>query len=98
MIVTITSGAHGRSVKPEGGPHNFAHLFDPDSAEDVPHQAQNFITYANALGASEAPHVLIAPPLGEGSDADLLLTEMCDWAELVQSSTGTRVVLQVGTG
>ena len=51
-VTTITSGAHWRDVHvPQNSaqPRQFAHIFDPDEPEDVPHQASNFITYANAV-------------------------------------------------
>ena len=64
MILTITKGAHWRNthLPALGEDRQFAHIFDADEPEDVPHQASNFITYANALGHSHGPHVLIMAP------------------------------------
>ena len=60
-ICTITSGAHWRNMDVPPDADQFAHVFDPESPEDVPHEAQNFITYAQALGFPDAPIVLLRP-------------------------------------
>jgi hypothetical protein len=59
-MVAITAGAHWRNPDAKQGTE-YAHLFDPESPEDVAHQAQNFILYAQALGSVVEPLVLVRP-------------------------------------
>lgn len=98
MIITITSGAHWRNVhlpNLEGELVQFAHRFDPDEPEDVPHQANNFLTYANALGGFTTPHVLIGPPKGDDEIENAhIAVEMSDWAAIVSSATGSKVTIR----
>jgi hypothetical protein len=51
----------------------------------VPHQAQNFLTYAGALGGNVGPHVLLGP------DDVVSRCFMRDWAQIVESASHTRV-------
>lgn len=100
MIVTITKGSHARNVHLpplSDEPRQFAHRFDPDDPEDVPHQAQNFITYATALGGYVAPIVLISPPMSEAEDGpeyDHIKVELADWASVVETATGMPVEIR----
>ena len=100
MIITITSGSHwrnvGLNVAHDFVEDQFAHVYDPDDPEDFYRQAQNFITYSNALGKSLAPHVLLRP---EYEDTDTneeahIEVELADWAAVVSTATGTRVVIE----
>lgn len=61
MIVTITSGAHWRNVHVPHDAEQFAHIFDPESPEDVPHEAHNFLTYGRSLGFPDAAVILYRP-------------------------------------
>lgn len=92
-VVTITSGSHWRNVNVVNtGVDQFAHVYDPDDPEDHEHQAQNFMTYAAALGPSLAPHVLIAPePEPDENDQLYIDMQMDAWREIVQSGTGVKV-------
>ena len=108
MIVTITSGAHWRNVGIDPDADQYAHIFDPESPEDVPHEAQNFITYANALGWPDAPIVLYRPDEDDephhpvethsarhfGPDDDHVEVMMADWKELVETATGRTVEIR----
>jgi len=88
MVIVITAGAHRRNVHmPEltDEPRQFAHRFDPDEAEDVPHQCQNFLSYATALGGNVGPHILLGP------DDIVSRCFMRDWAQIVSTATGVRV-------
>lgn len=85
MIEIISKGAHWRNVHLQEGPCQFAHVFDPDDPEDVPHQAHNFMTYAKALGNFDSPFVLIGP-------ADQAV-HLSDWAQIV--STATHVPVEI---
>ena len=86
-VIVITEGAHRRNVHigELDEPVQFAHVYDPDEPEDVPHQTQNFMTYAGALGGNVGPHVLIGP-----TDT-VSRCFMRDWSQIVSSGTGVRV-------
>lgn len=97
MIEIISKGAHWRNVHlPETSePRQFAHIFDPDEAEDVPHQAQNFVQYGNALGSHVGPHVLIGPgPTDDPIEDQHVLVELCDWRMIVESATHVPVEIR----
>ena len=110
MTVTITSGAHWRNMDAESGADEYAHIFDPESPEDVPHEAHNFITYLNALGGCEGPLVLYRPddtdipdwisPLEPhsarhfGPEDDHVEVMMSDWKQIVESATGKVVEIR----
>ncbi len=94
MIITISSGAHWRNVGLKPGDYSedqFAHIFDPDEPEDVPHQAHNFMTYATALGACAQPFVLIAPEDEDEPEQSHVHVEMSDWQAIVESETVVKV-------
>lgn len=108
MLVTITSGAHWRNVDIDPEADQFGHIFDPESPEDVPHEAQNFITYFTALGGSESI-VLFRPddeppdwvaPVEEysarhfGPEDEHIEVMLADWKELVESATGRQVEIR----
>lgn len=86
MTVIITRGAHWRNTHLVDEPSQFAHVFDPDDPEDVPHQAHNFMTYAKALGNFDSPFVLIGP--------EDQAVHLCDWAQIVQTATGVQVEIR----
>ena len=94
-IVVVTKGAHARNthIPPfEDGPRQFAHRFDPNEVEDVPHQVQNFIQYANALGGYHPPIVLLSPKMGDDeAEWDHIQVEMSDWRSIVETATGMAV-------
>lgn len=108
--VTITSGAHWRNVDVPQDAEQYAHIFDPESPEDVPHEAHNFITYLNALGGCDEPLVLYRPetvvipdwvaPVEDfsarhfGPDEDHIEVMMADWVTIVETATGQRVEVQ----
>jgi hypothetical protein len=95
--VLISSGAHWRNVHlpSDEAERQFAHRFDPDEVEDVPHQAWNFITYANCLGAHASPFVLISPPKsGDAAEQQHIEVELSDWVHLVQTATRVPVVIR----
>ena len=110
MVVTITSGAHWRNVDATPGEESYAHIFDPESPEDVPHEASNFITYLNALGGCEGPLVLYRPddtdipgwiaPIEPhsarhfGPEDDHVEVMMSDWKQIVESATGKVVEIR----
>lgn len=110
MPVTITSGAHWRNVDVPQDADQYAHIFDPESPEDVPHEAQNFITYATALGWPDAPIILYRPDDADivdwinpveahsarhfGPDDDHVEVMMADWKMLVESATGRQVEIR----
>ena len=100
MVITITSGAHWRDTSaPQltGGPFQYAHIFDPDSPEDVPHEAHNFITYAAALGNYIGPHILLRPDTTvdwDKSEWDEIEVMMSDWREIVESATHIAVEIR----
>jgi hypothetical protein len=104
-VVPITSGAHWRNVDIPSDADCFAHIFDPESPEDVPHQAQNFLLYAAALGGCKA---IVVARIVEGGPEWVIPTEepasrhvdpeddhvavmLSDWAAIVQSATGIEV-------
>ena len=107
--VTITSGAHWRNVDIDPDATEFGHIFDPESPEDVPHEAQNFITYMTALGGCQSV-VLYRPddedlpdwvaPLEPHSarhfapDDDHVEVMMSDWKTIVESATGKKVEIR----
>lgn len=99
MILTITRGSHARNVHlpslDPDEPRQFAHRWDPDDPEDVPHQAHNFLTYANALGGYVEPIVLIPPPFTDDEvDNDHIRVNMGDWRDIVQTATGLKVEIR----
>lgn len=98
MILTITKGAHARNVHLPAisdEPRHFAHRWDPDEGEDVPHQAQNFVTYARALGGFEMPVYLIAPPLSDDEvENDHIRINMEDWRQIVETGQGWPVEMR----
>jgi hypothetical protein len=104
--VIITSGAHWRNVGVSHEADQYAHIFDPESAEDVPHEAWNFITYYNALGGCEGSVVLYRPddepqewmhPIEAhsarhfGPEDDHIEVMMSDWVILVETALSKRV-------
>lgn len=110
-VVTITSGAHWRNVgvSQVDTERQFAHIFDPESPEDVPHEAHNFITYANALGEYEDPIVLYRPdedipewvaPIEAhsarhfGPEDEHIEVMMADWVQIVTTATGRKVEIR----
>ena len=111
-VITISSGAHWRNTGLEKhadySGDQFAHIFDPESPEDVPHEAQNFLAYMKALGRPAEPLVLIAPedPLPEwiapveplsarhfGPEEDHVNVMMADWCQIVATATGMKVAI-----
>jgi hypothetical protein len=87
----ITEGAHGRFIHTSRDPNRqFAHIFDPDSPEDVAHQAHNFATYASCLGSHASPVVLIGPT-ERGAYVEVQLS---DWKSLVSTATRMPVVIR----
>ena len=97
-VIVISSGAHKRNVNlpPLGDePRQFAHRWDPDENEDVAHQAQNFTTYATALGAYEPPIVLLSPVIpATGPEYDHVKVNLSDWASVVETATGKPVEIR----
>lgn len=98
MILTITKGAHQRNVHlpaMDDEPRQFAHRWDPDEPEDVAHQVQNFLTYAQALGGYVPPIVLIGP-LKTDDEVEWAHTQvnMGDWRDMVESATGLPVEIR----
>jgi hypothetical protein len=97
MIVTISSGSHVRFEDATDAPAGaqFAHYFDPDDAEAVPNQAQNFVTYATALGDYGTPFVLYSPPrCDDEAQWAYICVEMADWRQIVESGTGVKVEIR----
>jgi hypothetical protein len=109
MIVTISSGAHWRNLDVPSDADQYAHIFDPESPEDVPHDAHNFITYAVALGLPDAAIILLRPedewpdwaaPVEEhsarhfGPEDDHIEVMMSDWKAIVESATGRQVEIR----
>jgi hypothetical protein len=96
-VYVITRGAHARNVHvppDDGEPRQFAHRWDPDDPEDVPHQAMNFKLYADALGGYVAPVVLLAPPLPEGPEADHIKVNLSDWKSIIETGMGVPVEIR----
>jgi hypothetical protein len=98
MIEVITKGAHARNVHLpafDDEPRQFAHRWDPDEVEDVPHQAQNFLIYAQALGGYVPPIVLLPPPKPE-DDVEWahIQVNMGDWRDIVETATGVKVEIR----
>ena len=88
-VVVITKGSHRRNVHlPDLEGVQFAHRYDPDDPEDVPHQVSNFLNYATALGTSVGPHVLLGP------DDTVSRCYMRDWAQIVESATHVPVKIR----
>lgn len=110
MVITITSGAHWRNVGvSQVEADQFAHIFDPESPEDVPHEAHNFITYYRALGGCEGSVVLYRPtedlpdwvaPIEEhsarhfGPEDDHIEVMMSDWVQIVETALSKKVEVQ----
>jgi hypothetical protein len=99
MIIVVSKGSHNRNLHIpafDGEPRQFAHRFDPNDPEDVPHQVQNFWQYAKALGGFHPPIILYGPdPMPENEqEADHIAVQMSDWASLVESSTGMAVEIR----
>ena len=97
-VIVITKGAHHRNThipERDDEPRQFAHRWDPDSPEDVAHQAGNFKTYATALGGYVPPIVLLAPPMPDDpNEADHIRVNLSDWASIVRTSTGHQVEIR----
>lgn len=108
-VETITSGAHWRNVDIPEDAEQYAHIFDPESAEDVPHEAGNFITYYKALGGCEGSVVLYSPadeipewmhPIEAhsarhfGPEDDHIDVMMADWKILVETALSKKVEIQ----
>lgn len=95
--VVITQGAHVRYSEANDAPLGcqFAHAFDPDCPEDVPHQAMNFTMYAQALGHYKAPFVVYAPERPE-DDVEWahIQVELADFQSIVESGTGVKVEIR----
>lgn len=112
MTLTITSGAHWRNVDVPVSTEarSFAHIFDPESPEDVPHEAGNFLTYARALGG--ASEIILYRPMDDdelpdwvapieahsarhfGPEDDHIEVMMSDWASIVTGATGLPVEIR----
>ncbi len=106
-VITITSGAHWRNVGVSqiDEPRQFAHIFDPESPEDVPHEAHNFITYYRALGGADG--VVLYRPTEDlpdwvapvepdsarhfGPEDDHIDVMMADWVQIVESALSVKV-------
>jgi hypothetical protein len=96
-VVVITKGSHARNTHMpprDGEPRQFAHRWDPDDPEDVPHQAQNFKLYADSLGGYVPPVILLAPPLPEGPEADHIRVNLADWKSIIESGMGVPVEIR----
>jgi hypothetical protein len=96
-VYVLTKGSHKRNVHVppyDGTPRQFAHRWDPDDVEDVPHQAQNFKLCADALGGYVAPIVLLAPPLPEGPEADHIKVNLSDWKSIIETGMGVPVEIR----
>ncbi len=97
-VIVLTKGAHARNthIPPDDGkPRQFAHRWDPDEVEDVPHQAQNFKLYADALGGYVEPIVLLSPPpCDDPAEEAHRKVNMADWASIVRTATGKQVEIR----
>ena len=98
-VIVLTKGSHARNVHippDDGTPRQFAHRWDPDDVEDVPHQAQNFKLYADTLGDYQAPIVLLSPdPMPDDQvECNHIKVNMADWASIVESATGMAVEIR----
>ena len=98
MILTITKGSHARNVHlppRTDEPVHFAHRWDPDDPEDVPHQVQNFVTYAKALGGYSMPCYLIPPPFGDDEVENAhIRVNMSDFKSIVETGHGWPVEIR----
>jgi hypothetical protein len=97
-VVVISKGAHKRNVHmpdPNNGPYQYAHQWDAGDPEDCPHQAQNFLTYAKALGNWCSPCVLLPDrSVGEGEDRSEMNCHLADWVSIVGSAMDTEVEIR----
>jgi hypothetical protein len=94
--ITITRGAHVRYPEAQWAPQGtqFAHAFDPDDPEDVPHQAENLVTYATALGNTEPLVVFIPTTPQDPQDAEWCQVALRDFKQIVETGTHYQVEIR----
>jgi hypothetical protein len=97
-VVVISKGSHARNthLPPlSDGPRHFAHRWDADDPEDVPHQANNFRTYAASLGGFEPPFILLRPDvMPDEPERAHVEVNLSDWASIVKTATGVPVEIR----